>query len=89
MLFCVDQKHGDVAADKATCTVLDCKVWIILKMVLTWVDLLAVLQNVDGQKEREHELVGLKQAAADIDEQGVGEGLVQGSAALCYSLCLQ
>ena len=33
--------------------------------------------------------MGLKQAAADIDEQGIGEGLIQSSAALCYTLCLQ
>jgi len=56
---------------------------------LTWVNLLAVLQDLDGQQEGEHELVGLKQAAAHVDEEGVREGLIQGPAALLHALCLQ
>ena len=55
----------------------------------TWIDFLAVLQDFDGQKEGEHELVGFKQAAADIEEQSIGESLVEGYAALCHSFCLQ
>ncbi len=56
---------------------------------LTWVNLLAVLQDLDGQQEGEHELVGLKQAAAHVDEEGVREGLIQSPAALLHALCLQ
>lgn len=88
MLICANHKHGIVAADKATCTS-GLRGLHHTNLIHTWVDLLAILQDFDGQKERKHELVGLKQAAADIDEQGVGEGLIQSSTALCYTLCLQ
>ncbi len=55
---------------------------------LTWVNLLAVLQDLDGQQEGEHELVGLKQAATHVDEEGVREGLIQSPAAVLNTLCL-
>lgn len=57
--------------------------------LLTWVNLLAVLQDLDGQQKGEHELVRLKQAAAHVDEEGVCERLIQSPAALLDALCLQ
>ena len=55
----------------------------------TWINLLAILQDLDSQEKGEHELVSLKQAAADIVEEGVGECLIQIPAALFYTFSLQ
>ncbi len=56
---------------------------------LTWVDLFAVLQDLDGKEEGEHELVSLKQATAHIDEKGICEGLIEGLAAFLHALRLR
>ena len=55
----------------------------------TWINVLAVLQDLHCQQEREHELVGLEETPADIDEESIGEGLIQRSAALLYRFSLQ
>lgn len=56
---------------------------------ITWVNLFPVLQYLDGKQEGEHELVSLKQAAADIDEQRIGECLIQSSAAFLNAFRLR
>ena len=54
----------------------------------TCIYLLAVLQDLDRQQEGEHELVSLKEAAADVDEESIREGRVEGSAALLHRFSL-